>query len=740
MHASHRFVRLLAILVLGGLSLGVCLVALAPGVSTLAASAKYSGKVAPLLKPLDSPTTLYDADGNVMDRLGNLYRAPALLRDVPKQLIDAVIATEDRSFFSNPGVDIRATVRALVSNVDSGGIGQGGSTITQQLIKNRYFTNPKRDLDRKVREAVLATRLTNEWSKRRILQEYLNTVYFGDNAYGVDEAATRIAGRPLKELDLADAALLAGLIKNPTAFDPFTHPAAATQRRNTVLQGMVAAHKISRVELKLAETKPMPVRQDCRKVKLDPTCDELRAHSQYAETVKNQMLELSALGPDEQSAAQRVFAGGLKVYTAYRPGIEVLAKNAITSTIGKYAPTCPKCSDGYVAGMTVMDPHNGEVLAIAGSFDTDAQGLNFATMGPTTSGGRHVGSTFKPITLATAIENKYSPNDRVSGAMDSSDPNTGKAGCKISYKPWRTTPWFLANAGDGAGGGSATLYEQTKNSVNCAYARLFTSVGPPKVLDMAKRLGYTRPLQPNVSDAIGNTPHSPLEVATVFSTFASEGIHHNPVFIRRIEDSAGRVIYRAPAGNRALDPQVARTVTDVLSHVTQGTAPHAALPDGRPLAGKTGTVDSERDAWFAGYTPQLVAAVWMGNPVYDDLGCDAFGNRCSHPEAGMASVGGVKVFGGTYPTTIWHTFMAAVLNGVPIVQFTPPDPTQWPDAADVNPDGGRGNKVPEFPTLPVDSSTTSSTTPTDSTSTTAPPTSTSSAPPTTTTTTKPKGP
>ena len=199
-----------------------------------------------------------------MDRLGDLDRTPVDLSEVPKTLVDAVIATEDHTFFDNPGVDVRSSFRAFLSNVDSGGIGQGGSTITQQLIKNRYFTNPKRDLDRKVREAILAARLTGEWSKRRILQEYLNTVYFGANAYGVQAAAQRIIGVPLAQLDLGDAALLAGLIKDPVNFDPFAHPDAAIRRRaDGAARRCEQQKKITAAEAAFASAKPLPTRPDC---------------------------------------------------------------------------------------------------------------------------------------------------------------------------------------------------------------------------------------------------------------------------------------------------------------------------------------------------------------------------------------------------------------------------------------------------------------------------------------------
>jgi penicillin-binding protein 1A len=704
MRATQRFVRLLAILVLGGFTLGVCLVALGPGVSKIAASARYTGTVAPSLRPLEGPTTLYDADGNVMDRLGDLDRTPVDLSEVPQPLVAAVVATEDHTFFVNPGVDVRSSVRAFLSNVDSGGIGQGGSTITQQLIKNRYFTNPKRDLDRKIREAILAARLTGEWSKRRILQEYLNTVYFGANAYGVQAAAQRIIGVPLAQLDLADSALLAGLIKDPINFDPFNHPEAALRRRITVLRAMQRQKKITAPELAAAAVKPMPTRPDCNAAPNDPKCLSLQPHSLYSEEVKNRLLELKELGRDEKTAAQRVFAGGLRVYTAYQPAVQAKAQSAVDSTVGRFAPT-------YQAAMAVMNPRTGEVPALVNGTGRDYRGQDLATMGPATFPGRFVGSTFKPITLATAIENGYSPKDTVAGGSP----------CYISYLPWKFYRYKFTNASDGSGG-TDTIYNQTKNSVNCAYLNLYTSVGPPKVLDMAGRLGMIRPVNPLLATAIGDTGHSPLEMATVYSTFANDGIRHDPVFIRRVEDSAGRVLYRAPGGKRAISAQVARTVTDVLSHVTEGTAPKAKLADDRPLAGKTGTRDNETDAWFAGYTPQLTAVVWMGNPAFSD------------PAHGMHNVGGVKVFGGTYPAMIWQKFMTSMLANQPILFFAKPDETLWPDPTRVNPDGGRIERKPDLSgfgatttsTLPVES-TTSSTEPTTTTS--EPPTTSTSAPP-----------
>ena len=696
MHRSNRLVRLVTILVLGGLGLGVCFVALAPGVERIAASAQYSGKVGPQLRALEDPTTLYDMNGAAYDRLGDLDRQPVALAAVPKMMRQAVISTEDRTFYSNDGIDVKSAVRALMSNVGAGGIDQGGSTITQQLIKNRFFKNPKRNLDRKVREAILAHRLTNEWSKNRILEEYLNTVYFGENSYGIQAASTRIIGKPnLADLTLSDAALLAGLIKNPTSYDIFVHQNEALQRRNEVIRRMRVQHVITEAQAVFARTAPLPP-------SLRPT-NALQATTPYGEQALKQLKSLPELGKDEAQRTQLIFSGGLRVFTEYDPHLTQVAVDSIRSVAKpSFAP--------FRAGMAVMDPRTGAVRAVVGTKDdlpqsNTPQSINLATR------ARQVGSTFKAITLSTAFENLYSPKDTVDGSSSTDvDPATGKTGCKIVYSPSPKQPpivYYAKNSSEGEGG-VADLYQQTANSVNCAFLRLLTSIGQPKVRKMATDMGYTNPVGDNIAMGVGiGNEHSPLEQATVYGTIANDGVRHLPVFVRRVEDVSGRVLYRAPAGVRVLQPETARTVTDVLTHViTEGTGTKARLAD-RPAAGKTGTIDNQVDAWFAGYTPQLVAAVWMGNPATDNI---------ENKAAWMKSVGGVTVFGGTYPAMIWQKFMTEALKGQPVIQFIKPDETLWPSPARVNPKGGRDVTADFGPptsstsiTLPTDSTSSSST-------------------------------
>jgi penicillin-binding protein 1A len=684
----RRLGRFLAVVVLGGVGLGACLAALLPAFGTFADASHYSGKIAGHLRPLPERTVVYDADGNVLDVLGLQDRQPVQLSEVPRVLIDAVVATEDRTFWRNVGVDPPSIARAFWANVGSGEVEQGGSTITQQLIKNRYFQNPKRDLDRKIREFVLAVRLTNEWSKRRILQEYLNTVYFGQGSYGVKSAAERFfQGTTLQKVDLAQAALLAGVIGDPENYNPFDHPEAARRRRTVVLERMVHQHYITEPQAKFAAAAPLPT--------VKPPA-ELRADNYYVNEVQRRLLADPRLGSTPTERSNKIFLGGLKIYTAFDPRMQLLAQNAVTTTL----PVSP-----FTAAMAVMDPTNGEVKAMVAGIGFDKSQYNLATMpGP----GRQPGSTMKAITLTTAIANGYSPKDSVDGTSP----------CTLKGKQWG--PSAKTTNAEG-GGGIMSLRSATENSVNCAYFRLGAGVGVQKVLDMAKAMGVS-----HVSATDGNgQPYwkanapinvigsgagaSPLDMATAFSTLAADGVRHDPVFVTRVEDAKGHVLFTAKTdGERVVDPQVARTVTDILRGVvTKGTGTRARIPF-REVAGKTGTTDEKKNAWFAGYTPQLVAAVWMGDPLCQSV---VNGQKTCLPMRSVGSVG--AVYGGTYPAMIWQKFMAAALAPLPPASFIPPDKDLWPAGKYVSEAGRVRLAFPSTPSTrkPAPSTTTTTTAP-----------------------------
>ena len=671
---SRRWLRFLVIIALGGIGVGVCLAALVPGLQRIAGSSQYSGKVGPLLSRqcaiCGEPTTVYDTNGSYLDTLGLRDRRPVALSDVPKPLISAVIATEDRTFYDNPGVDVQSMIRAFLENVDKGGVEQGGSTITQQLIKNRVLKNPKRDLDRKIKEAALAIRLNEEWSKNHILEEYLNTVYFGQGSYGVKAAAARyFDNTPLDKIDLAQAALLAGLIKNPEGDNPFQHSANAFVRRAQVLASMVHQHRITKAEAAAANHSPLPT---------VPPPAEFRPDNYYVAQVRDLLTQdpKFGLGATTKERESKLNLGGLRVSTAYDPRSEYLAQASIDSTI-------PMTQ--YKVGLASMDPSNGDVKAIVAgprlSFNDSPYNLATMPVQPDVPSGRQPGSTFKAVVLATALANGFSVKDSIDGTSP----------CTLRFTGQRYNPLLRTQNAEG-GGGIMSLRSATENSVNCAYFRLGAAVGLQKIVDMAKALGITHPINPsNYSLSIGSADGvSPLDMATVFSTLAADGVRHDPVFITKVEDSNGHVLFREKnEGVRVLDPQIARTVTDVLRGViTRGTGTRARLT-GHVAAGKTGTTDRERDAWFVGYTPQLVTAVWMGNPLTE--------------EDGMRHVGKFSpVFGGTWPATVWQKFMTLALEGQPEVPFSPPDQKLWPYGKFVSENGrGKTSSGPRFGTSPT---------------------------------------
>jgi len=688
-----RLGRLLFLVLAAGLVVGLCAAALVPGLRTIGSAQHFEGRVTDALRPLDQRSVVRDAHGAVVGVLGLQDRFTIPIEDVSPNVIDAVVATEDSTFYSNPGVDGKALFRALRANVDSGEVTQGGSTITQQLVKMRILT-PKRDFARKVREAILAFRLTREYSKNEILEQYLNTVYFGAGSYGIGSAAQRFFGVPASDLDVAQAALLAGLIQNPSGYDPFLHPEAARARRVHVLRRMVEEKHITGQEGMLAAAAPLPT-------KVPPA--ELRPDNYFVAHVQDLLLDDPRLGATRAARYHAVMRGGLQVYTGYDLEAQLLATAAIARTLPPDA-----AAKGVSAAMIVMDPRDGEVKAVVNAAGYEQSKYDIVTARP----GRQTGSTYKAITLAAALEAGYSPDDYVDGGSP----------CSVSFPGFPTYP--LRNA-EGSGGWQS-IRSATTHSVNCAYVRLSASVGLDKVASMAERLGATidrdpddRAVERQPSMTLGTLSNNLVEMGTVYSTFAAEGVRHRPVFIRKVVDSDGRVIIdNTNRGERVIAPEVARTVTSLLETVIdRGTGTRARLD--RPAAGKTGTTDDSRDALFAGYVPQAVAVVWMGRTA-DNQPMGAVGQFS-------------RLYGGTYPAMIWRAFMEPYLAGSPVIEFTEPNESLWPGSARVTPEG-RGPSSSRYRRSPATSTTTTTPAPTTAAPTTAAPTTTAptTAPPTTT--------
>ncbi|HXY93045.1 MAG TPA: transglycosylase domain-containing protein [Acidimicrobiia bacterium] len=605
-------------------------------------------------------STVYASDGSVLAHLGTKDRELATYPQIPRVLVNAVIAAEDHSFWTNPGIDVGGIARALLADAQSGRIEQGGSTITEQLVKERLL-DPKHNAALKLQEIVLAVRAANKLSKRQVLADYLNGTYFGEGAYGVKAAAARYfpggpfssaaPGKSLDELTLPDAALLAALIASPTLYDPFTHPDLALARRTFVLTQMVETGAVTRTQAYDAALTPLPT---------TPMDTQLGPRDGVVDEVQQLLLDDPRLGSTPLERRRAVFSGGLSIYTTIDPAAQARALDAIRSVLPDQPP--------FTAALVAIDPATGYVRAAASGVDFSQLQYDLATHLP----GRQPGSTYKVITLAAALEAGYSPNDMVDGTS----PCT-------AYRPG-VPIWNTENAEPG--GGILTLRQATADSVNCAFAHVIASLGPQAVVDMAHRLGITQPVPDYLPITLGVKEATPLEMATVAATLADDGVHHAPLFIERVVDSHGHTVVdnTHPRGTQVVAPDVVDCETDMLRGVIQdGTGTAAALDDGRDAAGKTGTTDDHGDAWFLGYTPQLATVVWMGAP------------QAREP---MTDVGGIEVFGGTYPARVWKAFMDASLAGRPDVDLPAAGPVCDRPGASIT-DAGRGTSEIPNPDL-----------------------------------------
>ncbi len=452
--------RFTAIVVIGALALGGCFALIAPAARQVIFGTTAYGSILPKLSRPAERSIVYDTYGNPIDTLYDQDRESIAFKDIPKTLIDAVLSIEDHGFYQHGGVDAKATMRALIENVGSGHVQQGGSTITQQLVKNTLIKHPKRDLQRKIQEAFLATRLEKELTKNQILGRYLNVIYLGDGAYGVRSAAERYFGVEPKKLTLADCAMIAGLIQSPEELNPITHPRAARIRRATVLDEMVKYGKITEGAAAFAKRQPLPTKTHNN----NPTGNPDNGYYlswvinhvllQDDPTVKGDVGEV--LKDAYDSPYNAVFQGGLKIYTTFDPFMQNRALQAVRSNLPE--------SD-FAAAMIAMDNSNGAVVAMVGGPNFDTAKFNLATQGL-----RQTGSTFKAITLATALEAGYSPNDIVNGTPPFVYPIPGSAPLDMRSDC----------------GGPETLTAAIARSDNCAFTRTLVSLGAATVAPTAR--------------------------------------------------------------------------------------------------------------------------------------------------------------------------------------------------------------------------------------------------------------
>ncbi|HEX2701778.1 MAG TPA: PBP1A family penicillin-binding protein [Acidimicrobiales bacterium] len=571
-------------------------------------------------------SAVYGRDGRLLAVLhAEENRSPVTLQQVPEHVVNAILDVEDERFWDHGGVNLRSTLRALVTNVSSGEVLQGGSTITQQLVKNALLT-PEKSVDRKVKEALLAVRLEDRLPKREILERYLNIVYFGNGAYGLQAAAETYFNSRVEDLTLGQGALLAGIIRNPLGYDPVKQPDRARDRRDLALERMVTNGHLSSAEAVRLSHDPVPTKVF---TPLPPPNDY------FVEEVKQRLLADRRLGETVQERYNAVFKGGLHIQTSLDPNLQALAEKSRAKVLPSSI-----LRGRFTSAVVSVEPGTGYVRAMVAGDDFGTAKYNLATQGK-----RQPGSSFKPFVLLTALEEGFSPNDTINGSC-----GTLKVPGFDPYKPGNY---------EGTGGGVMTLTTATVKSVNCAYARLGVLVGLDKVVDMAVKLGLPRDrLDAFPSISLGAEEATPLEMAAAYATIAAEGVYHAPTFIEKVVDRSGKVLFEGPSkGKRAFSVQTARVAEQVMRKVVeQGTGTAARLP-GRQVAGKTGTSQDWQNAWFVGFTPQLATAVWMGSPV---------GN------VSMRGVGGRNVTGGSFPAQIWAGYMREALEGVEAVDFEQP--------------------------------------------------------------------
>ncbi|HEX2196992.1 MAG TPA: PBP1A family penicillin-binding protein [Actinomycetota bacterium] len=578
-------------------------------------------------RPLALRSTFRAADGTVLARFFEENRKLVGLEDVPQSLVDAVLAAEDARFFDHPGFDVRAIARAALANMAEGRTVQGGSTITQQYVKNTFFRRPSRTLERKAKELRLAIEVEKRYGKREILELYLNTVYFGRGAYGVAAAAESYFGHGVARLDLAESALLAALIRAPERYDPSEHRARARARRDYVLDRMESLGTVSARRAQAARRKPLRV--------VPPRPPQETRFPYFVEAVRQEVLADRRLGRTDGERARALYEGGLVVRTTIEPELQAAAEHAVEDVLDQ--PGDP------AAALVALRPSTGEVVAMVGGRDWSESQVNLALGRRGGGSGRQPGSAFKPIAAAAALE-----------AGIPFDARYQSSAASFTFADGST--WSPTNA-EGGARGLMPLREALVHSVNGVYARLAMQMGPAAITTQARRMGVRANLPAYPSVVLGTAQVSVLDMATAYATLANGGTMVEPTTIASVETADGRVLrpdQEVDLG--ALSPGSAYLVTKALEDVIdRGTGVAADI--GRPAAGKTGTTNDYVDAWFVGYTPDLVAAVWVGHP------------QGSVP---MYSVHGIRVTGGSFPALIWRRFMLSALADVPPRPFRIP--------------------------------------------------------------------
>jgi penicillin-binding protein 1A len=581
---------------------------------------------------------VFAADGSELGVIpAERNRTPVSRAQISPWVPKATVAIEDRRFYQHGGVDPVGIARAFVADVRAGKFAQGGSTITQELVRNLYLSRD-RTLKRKLTEACLAIKLAQQWPKDKILTAYMNQVFYGNHAYGIEAAAETYFSRTAKQLNLEQAALIAGLPQAPSSYDPFRNPEAALARRSDVLHAMLVNGAITSSQFARADSNTS--------LELNPGKRFVRIREPYFFSYVEDLLQ-------QEYGSNTVREGGLKVYTTINPALQRAATAAISHVLT--APTDP------AAAIVSIDPRTGAIRAMTAiSPGRHGNQFNFVT-----SARRQPGSTFKTIALTTAVARGMDPF------------TTSYLSAPLHYQPDSTCnpndpncAWNVQTY-DHSYRGVESVANATVQSDNTVYARLSLDVGPENIVAMARKLGIRTSLLDAVpSLALGSVGVTPLEMASAYATLAAGGVYSKPMAITKVIHSNGKAdtsgIWGKPQRERVIPDWVATTVTQVLEqNMLYGTGRGAHVSN-RTDAGKSGTTDNYADAWFNGYTPRLQAAVWIGYP---------------QAEIPMLNVHGIAVSGPTFPAQIWHLFMDTAIGHRPDVPFLPaqtkPQWTSW---------------------------------------------------------------
>ena len=585
-------------------------------------------------------TKVYDDNDELITEFHVERRIFVPLAQIPKTLRDAIIATEDARFYSHHGVDPTGIARAVYQNFRRGRIVEGGSTITQQLAKVLFLT-PDKSLERKLKEAVLALELERRYSKDRILEMYLNQIYFGHGAFGVEAAARTFYGKGVSELSLPECTLLAGLPKAPTTYSPFEHPEAAKRRRATVLSRMVDVGAIASPLAKKTADSPLGL--------IPP--ERRRTTGQYYLEYVQQQLEA-------QYGADLVFKGGLQVYTTLSPVMQVKAERALREGLKALeSRRVAAAKDGTAppperpeGALLTIEPQTGYIKAMVGGYDFFKSEFNRAVQAR-----RQPGSAFKAFVYLAALESGQTPASVVDDSpVEFPAGRNGKA-----WKPDNYDRKFR---------GPITYQQALEESVNVAAVKVLEKNGVRRTVDLARRLGVESPLGENLSIALGTSDLTLLEITSAYGALANQGSWVRPSAIRYVLDSQRKLLEEnTPQAKQVVSPELAYVMTSMLRGTIERGTGAAARALGRPAAAKTGTTNDYSNAWFIGYTPQLATGVWVGYDRPRSLGKDETGSRVAVP--------------------IWTAFMQEALAGTPPEDFPIPERVVLVPV-DMNPSGG----------------------------------------------------